>query len=246
MTVAMRLKENSIFEVIPESELLVLFSQVYGNSISLIGRCGDGAVVVFRPKGPTESFELFNGSYRSNSTTKGPIEATFSFVLHDSKFLFKASLNRNLGRKGQLRLLTTIYRIQRRAVKRLNIPNDYYAVVRLSHQNHRLIRVFGKLSDISPRGIGVLLPKNDNKIQLGDQFKAVLTISQRPPENVELRLIHLRPALKHDETTGEKVENIFFGAVFLPENSMSIFKRMNAVVTDIYRDVFGTLTIPKN
>ncbi len=242
MSAALNLKSNNIFEAVPEGEMEALYSDIYQNASVLVGRCEDGSVIVFRPGVKIASFIRINGSYRSSSKAKDPIEATFSFVLNETKYLFKAALHKKGRRQGELNLLTMMFRIQRRSVKRLKVPSDYYAVVRLSHQNSRLIRSFGKLMDISPRGLGIILPNPETKVKVGDLLRVVLTISQRPPETIELRVVHLRAPNKMEDNSNEKGDGQFFGAVCLPENSITVFKRMNAIVMDVYRDIFGSLT----
>lgn len=49
MSVAFNLKSNTIFEIVPEGEMDALYSDIYNNSVALVGRCDDGSAIVFRP-----------------------------------------------------------------------------------------------------------------------------------------------------------------------------------------------------
>lgn len=242
MSAAPHLRQPNIFEPVEESELQALYARIYTESPLMVGRSTDGTIITFKPMVGSTDYLIINGAYRSVPVHWQSVNVTFSFTLNESKFLFKAVFRRKDHRQGVLNLLTTLYRIQRRSVKRLKIPTDYYAVVRLSYQNSRMIRSFGKLMDISPRGVGIFLPKDEQGIKVGDHLRLVLTISQRPPENIEIRVIHTHPHVRVDEKAGEKSEGIFLGAICLPEHSLKVFKRMNAIVMDIYRDLFGAVS----
>jgi hypothetical protein len=246
MSAAEKLRTSDIFEVVPENEIKEVYEQIAARSLAMVGRCSDGAILVFKVTERCENYSCFRGMYRTNSSNRSELEGTFSFTLNDNKYLFRATLNAQDHRHGELNLNTMLYRIQRRSVKRLKIPDEYYAVVKLTHHNVRMLRIFGKLKDISPRGLGIVLPKEAIKLKVDDVVKVVLTISQRPPETIDLKVVHSRELDKQDEKNREFDEGVFFGAKVLPENSIGAFKRMNAIVNDIYRDLFGSIIVPKN
>ncbi len=53
----------------------------------------------------------------------------------------------------------------------------------------------------------------------------------------------MRSMIKEDPKSKDKSTGTFLGASFVPELSLNLYKRMNAVVMDIYRDIFGSLSI---
>lgn len=241
MAAAPNIKVNTIFEEIPDHEVPGIFSQIYKRSISMVGRCENGVGLVFHPKGPQDNFLLIEGVYRSLPSIITETTASFSFVLNDNKYLFKARLVPKNSREGGLLLLTSLFRIQRRSVKRLKIPIDFYAILRLTHINSRMVKNFAKLADISPKGLGLLIPSETSKIKVGDCINVVLSLRQRPPEHIELKVIHRQVVAKESQASLSASETVFLGCLFIPEKSPLVARKMNNIVMDIYRDLFGSL-----
>lgn len=246
MSAVLKLKPNSFFEDIPENQWATIYQQACVQSVVMAGRAADESPVFFRPNDIHHANEPFTGEmkgfFRATFKNDLPIETTFSFVLGDVKYLFRGLLQKKDHRIGVLKLITGFYQIQRRALKRLKIPEDYYAVVRITHVKGKLVRAYGKLMDISPQGMGFLVPKNDQKIQVGDSILITLNLNRRPPELLEMRVLHFRRAKAKDGTLPDSSKAFFFGGLFLPEHSIAIAKKMNALVMDLYKDIFGKLT----
>lgn len=231
---------NTVFEVLPAEEYGAFSDYFYKPGLTLVGKAQNGAAIVFKTEGRNGKTSNVVGQFRTTSLEKDGLIATFSFTWSDNKYLFQAQLNQWSARQGELILVTDVYRIQRRSVKRLKVPNDYYAVVKFSQHNGRIIRVFGKLANISAQGLGILLPNENFPLKPGDSVRLVLTMSQRPPETIDMQVKHAKWVNIVGATPEESMTGYLVGGLFLPEHSVPSYKRMNAIVNDIVRDLFGT------
>jgi hypothetical protein len=237
---AEKIRNDEIFQPLTETEVKAALEFAISNAVSIVGKCDDGTVIVVKPRSEGSSPTLLSGLLKSSSRIHSPQEAIFSFVVNETKFLFKSVFNVLHGKTVTIGPLNTFYFIQRRNNERLKIPTDYYAVFKFTHLNGRPLRSFGKLKDISIGGAAIIFRNAEPKINAGDSVRGVLTLSCRPPEDLELKIKHVR-----SEKDGETPLQIF-GATFLPEESNNLKRRMNSVITDIYRDIFKNLDPKKN
>lgn len=239
MTAAPKVRAGDIFEALSESEIETILREAFAKSISIIGKCDDESVVIVKAKGEQSSAKQIYALLKSTSRIQVPQKAVFSFVLGEIKYLFKAEFDIVQGKTVLITPTSEFYYIQRRDNERLNIPEDYYAVFKFTSLNNRPFRAFGKIKNISAGGLAVAYRNTEPKLQDNDSIKGILNLSCRPPEDVEIRIKHVRP---HKD--GEVALQVF-GAAFFPENGSHVKRRMTSVITDIYRDIFRTMDTDK-
>jgi hypothetical protein len=229
--------DSKLFDEISTDEAQQIWSKIILKSVLLIGKTVENSLIVVKPIVGFFEHGKLAGNCRGSKKSIDNTIAVFSAVVGDNKYMFKARLKMLEPRKIKIELSSLIYSIQRRADPRIKIPKDYFAIIKITHINNRLIREIGKLVDISSKGIAGLIPSNprDLKIESNDIIKGVVTVRHRPPEPIEVRVIHRRNA--DAEPSQGLIGGAVFGGVFLPENSRT-HKRMSSIVMDIYRDVF--------
>lgn len=233
-------KSQQIFEEVPDQEVERLNKEIHEQSVAIFGRSRDDAGFIFRPHGRPRGFVVIGGGFRVLPKESNDSEGTFSFDLDENKYLFRAKLVKNSEQQGELHRLTPIYKMQRRAMYRLSIPSDFYAVVRITHINAKKVGAFAKLSDISGNGMGLWYSDEAGKIEVGDSLNVVLNIRQRPAENLELKVTHCRSVSGGLLLGPDQPANIILGTRFATENSLDVLKKMNHIVMEIYRDLFGS------
>jgi hypothetical protein len=96
------------------------------------------------------------------------------------------------------------------------------------------------MKNVSAGGVAIVFRNHEPQILNGDVIRGVLTLSCRPPEDVEVKVKHLQT-----DRDGE-IHLQIFGGAFLPEGSALLIRRMTSVITDIYRDIFKTIDDKKS
>jgi hypothetical protein len=242
MGAVLNLKDNSIFQEIPAGEVEEVYGQIQLRELHIRGVSEDGNQLDFFPDSNQNGYFTLQGSFRSEKKIHSETEFTCHFILEDNKYLFKVIFEKHGVDTGVLHLQTNIYKLKRRLVKRLLVPVDYYALIRLTHVNRKMIRTFGKLANVSPGGMGIILPSDELQIKVGDFLKVVINIKLRPTESVELKVVHKR-VHKRVQADGSVIEEVALGALFYPEDEEATKKATNEIVMGIYRDIFGSLLI---
>ncbi|MEY4616957.1 MAG: hypothetical protein RJB66_1917 [Pseudomonadota bacterium] len=234
------LNNHQVFEEVPDQEVHLLSQKIHSQSVPIFGRSANDSGFVFHPRGAAKGFVVFSGGFRLLPKESPDAEGTFCFDFENKKYLFKAKLIKKSENQGELNLLTPLYRLQRRAAYRLPIPSDFYAVVRLTHVNSQKAGVFAKMADISERGLGLVVQANGLPINVGDRLNVVLNIRQRPPESLELMVAHCQTVEGSGGFGSAKHNQIMLGTHFNLESSQDTLKRVNHILMEIYRDLFGT------
>jgi hypothetical protein len=229
------IRSDDMFQPLTAEEIDLAVRSAIAHSISLMGKSDDGVTIIVKARSTNSDYTAIGGLLKTSSRIANPQQAVFSFVVGENKYLFKAIFKLEPGKKVNLTLVSTFYCIQRRANERLRIPHEYYALFKFTHINGRPFRSFGKIKNISAGGAAVVFRNTNPKIVHGDTIRGVLTLSCRPPEDIELKIKHVV-----DEKEGEINVQIFGGA-FAPEGSSLMIRRMTSVIADIYRDIFKSL-----
>lgn len=236
---APKTRTDDIFQTLSNTEIDAALEFAITNGVTLIGKCDDESFVVVKPKPEGSNLREIFGLLKSSGRVKSPQEAIFSFVVGESKYLFKGVFSILHGKTVSVAPLSRFYCIQRRSNERLKIPEDYYALFKFTHINGRPFRSFGKIKNVSAGGVAVIFRNHEPQIFHGNTIRGVLTLNCRPPEDVELKIKHVAT-----DTDGETKLQIFGGA-YLPEGSPLLVRRMNSVITDIYRDIFKSMNDKK-
>ncbi len=236
----MKIRNEDIFQSLSNTEIESALHFAISNSISFVGKLDDDTVVVVKPQQEGSSFTEVYGFLKSSSRIKHPQNAVFSFVANETKYLFKGTFKILHGKSISIGPVSRFYCIQRRSNERLKIPDDYYALFKFTHINTRPFRSFGKVKNISAGGIAICFRSDDPKFNGDETIRGVLTLSCRPPEDIEIKLKHVI----QDKEGDLKLQII--GGSFLPENSALLVRRMTSVITDIYRDIFKKLDDKKS
>lgn len=236
----LKIRNEDIFQSLSNTEIESALQFAITNSLTLVGKLDDDTVVIVKPQQEGSSYSEVYGFLKSSSRIKHPQEAVFSFVINESKYLFKGTFKILHGKSISIGPLSRFYCIQRRNNERLKIPDDYYALFKFTHINSRPLRSFGKVKNISVGGIAVCIRSEEPKINGDETIRGVLNLSCRPPEDIEIKLKHVI----QDQEGDLKLQ--IFGGSFLPENSALLVRRMTSVITDIYRDIFKKLDNKKS
>ncbi len=237
---APKIRRDEIFQALSNTEIDSALEYAVANSVSMVGKCDDESMVMVKPKQEGSSLTEIFGLLKSSSRVKSPQQAIFSFVVGENKYLFKGTFTIIHGKTVSIGPISRFYCIQRRSNERLKIPEDYYAVFKFTHLNARPFRSFGKMKNVSAGGVAVIFRNHEPQIFSGDVIRGVLTLSCRPPEDVEIKVKHIETDRDGD------VPLQIFGGAFMPEGSHLLIRRMTSVITDIYRDIFKAIDDKKS
>lgn len=252
MSAAQELKISTLFEEVPDQLVESIVNDIRSQQVELFASTSEGVLVRFKANDQRSGYLTMEGTYRCHEPLPSRSEMTFSFVHNDNKYLFKGLLFAYEERQAQVHFLTTIYRLQRRASRRIRVPLDFYGVIRVTHLNTAMVRTVGKLFDVSPGGMGIMLPADALDVAVGDLMKVVINVRQRPTENIELKVVRKHFLTENNfslHSVGpwnpkarepEKGE-IILGTVYYPEDSPQAKHQMNSIVLDIYRYIFGLM-----
>lgn len=238
MSNVFKLKKNRIFDEVPEKEVSSLLLEAKALGIPLFGRTEDGTLIEFQIQSIKGILFLLGGTFSSEKNQKNDAAVTFSFVLENNKYLFKAIMEFKNKKMANVYFQTGLYSFQRRIGKRVAVPPDFFSIVRLTQVNNKVMRNFGKIIDVSPGGIGLWFPSDRLKLKDGDTINIVLNIRGRPPEEFQMRVVH-KHVLAVNKANDASSE-IKIGADFASIQKESLHKK-NSLVMDIYRDIFSSL-----
>jgi hypothetical protein len=226
---------NDMFLALSNKEIEEALSYAFHHTLTLVGKCEDGTIIIVKLKSEGSSFSQIQGLLKSSARVKHPQEVIFSLIVDETKYLFNATFTLTHGKNVTITPLTRLYSIQRRSNDRLNIPDHFFALAKFSYMNNRPFRHFGKLKDISLGGMGIIFRGKEPKIKAGDLFRGTSTLTNHPPIDFEVIVKHVRTQ------KNEAVEMQIFGTAFYPEGSTLHVRRITSVVSDIYRDLFKTI-----
>lgn len=229
---AENLNNESTLQPLSDSEGALALELAINEKIKFVGQSEKGTIVTLFPEGMDHETKTISGSL--HNPPPGLVSGQtvlLSFSIVDNKYLFKGKLIIESDNSYRLSELSKFYCLQRRHNERTKIPNEYYILFKLTHINHRPVKAFGSLADISTGGIKVVLKGENQKIYRGDKVKAVLTFRGRPPEVIEFVVRHHRLNKENDVLVQT------FGGSFLPANSPKVALQINSILMDIYREI---------
>jgi hypothetical protein len=223
-----------MFQPVKSNEAQKIIQTLLSGKVSFIGRTEGKTLILAKSlKGKTQDFKQFDCEFKSNKRLSESEIVTFSFVCFGRKYLFNATCILKGRNNASVSPTTELFFLQRRSTERLIIPDDYYAVLKISHVNSKIVRTFLKINDISIGGCGALLRSIEPNVNAGDVIKGAMHFSSRPPLDVEGQIRHKRVL----EEGPLKLQQL--GVLFLPTESAIIAKKMKVIVMDIYRDLFS-------
>jgi hypothetical protein len=222
-----------MFQPVQANEAQKIIQTLLNGKVSFIGRTNSKTLILAKSKRTNGSeFKHFSCEYKSNKPVEANEIVTFSFVCFGKKYLFNATCFFK-GKIANITPTTELFFLQRRNTERLIIPDNYYAVLKITHINSRIVRTYVKITNISIGGCGISLKSDEPKIATGDVIKGLLHFSSRPPLDIEGQIRHIR--IVDDGIT--KIQNL--GILFLPTGSVALTKKLKIIVMDIYRDLFS-------
>lgn len=211
----------------------IIFLLVHGK-ISIVGRTQSQNILLVKPlAGKNKSFKQIECTYKSNRPVEGSLNTTFSFVANTNKFLFSAICHIQSNDRLIFEPSTEIFMLHRRNSERLYLPEEYYALVKISYFNNKLVRLFAKINNISIGGCSLHYRSENPIFAPKDIIKGSLHFSSRPPIDFEGEIRHRKII------TDNNIPIQSFGILFLPSDSLAVAKRMRVVLMDIYRDLFS-------
>jgi hypothetical protein len=222
-----------MFQIVPNSESQKIIQTLLKGKISFVGRTESNTLILAKStKIKHPDFKKFECQFKSNKELQANEVVTFSFVCFGKKYLFKATC---LTKENKITIVsptTELFYLQRRSSERLIIPDNYYAVFKITHINNRIVRLFLKINNISVGGCGLLLRSEEPNLVIGDLIKGTMYYNSRPPFDLEGQIQHKRII----EEENLKLQHL--GIMFIPTDSLTILKKMKVIVMDIYRDLF--------
>jgi c-di-GMP-binding flagellar brake protein YcgR len=223
-----------MFQPLPNSESQKVIQTLLSGKVSIVGRTDNGILILAKSfKGQLTDFKQFDCEFKSNKELPASELVTFSFVSFGKKFLFKANCHVKTQNTIKIFPVTELFFLQRRNADRLIIPENYYAVFKMTHINGKPSKTFLKITNISIGGCGLLLRSEEPNINPSDVIKGAIHFSSRPPLDIEAQIRHKRII----EEGSLKLQQL--GVLFLPADSVTISKKMKIIVMDIYRDLFS-------
>ena len=233
MTAVPKYRNESIFQVLTKIETVATLKEIIKDEqISFVGQCDDSSMVILRPL-PGSGVQKLMGEVRFITKIHFPQTAIFSFTFKDNKYFFKATLESQSGNIIEILPSSYFYMIQRRENTRMRIPPEFYAMFKFTHLDGRPIKAFGKIANISAGGVGLELRGEDYQIQVGQTIKGVMTLSRRPPEDIEIKVCHISVG---DDDEGRTIQR--FGGQFLPVNSPLHLRKMKSILGELQREIF--------
>lgn len=223
-----------MFQPLSNNDTQKVIQTLLSGKVSLIGRTDNEILILAKSiKGQFTDFKQFECEFKSNKELTANELVTFSFVGFGKKFLFKANCLIKTQNTIKVLPVTELFFLQRRNADRLIIPENYYAVFKMTHINGRPNKTFLKITNISIGGCGLLLRSEEPSIIPSDVIKGVIHFSSRPPFDIEAQVRHKRII----EEGNLNLQQL--GVLFLPADSTTISKKMKIIVMDIYRDLFS-------
>lgn len=231
MTAALKLKQESLFQVLTKIEIDSILRDLITSPVSFIGQCDDSSMVIVKPLIGTNSKKII-GEIRFITRVQFPQAVIFNFVYINNKYFFKAVLESK--NEGQLAIVpsSNFYIIQRRESSRLMIPKDYHAVFKMTHIDGRPVRSFAKITDLSVGGIGLEVRTSEVQIQNKQKIRGVMTFSRRPPEDIEIEVRHINV----NDDNNQFIQA--FGGQFRSQTATTISRKMKSIMGDIQRELF--------
>lgn len=230
-----KLRHEDIFQALSNKEITETLTYVFSHRLTLVGKCEDDTIIIVKVKDDGSSPEKILGLLKSSMRIKHPQNVTFSLVANNSKYLFNATFTITHGKTVIITPQTRLYTIQRRANERLNIPEEYYALLKFTHCNNKYFRQFGKLKNVSIGGMGIQLRGTDIMIKSGDILRGSISLANQPPVDFDIIVKHTRSETEN----GVLVQ--FFGTTFYPEGSTLYVRRMTSIISELYRDLFKSI-----
>ncbi len=222
-----------MFQPLNDGDVVNLSRYLLSGKVSLVGRLDNHAIVLAKSTIDDKNvFSSFNCTCKTNKPVESNHKATFSFVTEGNKFLFSAECIFYDNEKVIIKPTTQIYTLQRRNFERIYLPEDYYAVIKISYHNMKLTRFFAKMANISAGGCSLIYRSETPSFKSKDIIKGSMHFNSRPPIDFEGE-VRYRKVLKDNE---QLIQN--FGILFLPSNSLTVAKKMKVIIMDIYRDLF--------
>lgn len=157
---------------------------------------------------------------------------------HDMIFMFHVGKDKYIF-EGKLQLVNELcsintdvilYKLQRRAFYRLEIPDKYKAVFRIKEINNDPEKIYTEIGDISAGGMKVRTTIKFSLLHKDDHLKGDIELPGRDPISVTTQVRHIMKKNYNNQ------EHTFLGLEFIPP-SPQLQHQMTAIVMELYRAI---------